>query len=127
MTATRAGSYTVTLTTSNSCGSSQATIYVTVEGCGGFFFSAYPNPTSESLTIEKTEDTSNNSKAKDVEKKGFKESNHKFKLYDFQGELVRSGQLKKMTKINVSSLKKGTYILKINVNGNIETHQIIVK
>lgn len=90
-------------------------------------FYTYPNPTSESLTIEKIEFKSNNSKAKNVEKTVSKESSYKFRLYNFQGELVRSGQLKKLISIDVSSLKKGTYFLQISNNGNIETHQIIFK
>lgn len=90
-------------------------------------FYTYPNPTSERLTIEKIEYTSNNSKAKNVEKIVSKESNYKFKLYNFQGELVRFGQIKKLINIDVSSLKKGTYFLQISNNGNIETHQIIFK
>lgn len=138
MTATRAGNYTVTLTTTNSCGSKQATIYVTVDNCndfGGGFFLAYPNPTSNTLTIENTElistmsaqkssrNSSNLSSKSSVEVK----SNHTFKIYDFNGSEVLSGKLNSKTNIDVSKLKKGKYILVINTNGNNETHQIIIE
>lgn len=139
MGATQAGNYTVTLTTSNSCGSSQATIYVTAENCwGGGFFSAYPNPTSNTLTIQNMEATNALDTPKSTNKSiNLSNRNNKttittsnintFYLHDFSGNMVLSGKLKDITNINVSSLKKGTYILKIHVNGGIETHQIIIK
>jgi hypothetical protein len=138
MTATRAGTNTVTLTTTNSCGSKQATIYVTVDNCndfGGGFFRAYPNPTSNTLTIENKEltsiikvqkssrNSSNLSSKSSVEVK----SNHTFKIYDFNGSKVLSGKLDSKINIDVSKLKKGRYILEINADGNNETHQIIIE
>ena len=125
MFATMPGNYRITLTTSNSCGSSQATIYVRAVHCNRrSFFSAYPNPTDNNLTVEKklTEKTSEKDLSINVEK-----SIGSFKLYNFNSEFVLFGQLKNLTDIDVSNLREGKYVLKIYTNGNIETHQIIIK
>ena len=124
MFATMPGNYRITLTTSNPCGSSQATIYVRAVHCNQSFFSTYPNPADNYLTIEKkhTEKTSEKTSSMN-----FKKSIGSFKLYNFNSELVLSGQLKNLTNIDVSNLREGKYILKIHTNGNIERHQIIIK
>tara|TARA_R110002049_G_scaffold163000_1_gene328790 strand:+ start:3228 stop:4088 length:861 start_codon:yes stop_codon:yes gene_type:complete len=109
----------------NSCGSTTSTLYVTISNGGGFFFRAYPNPASTNLTIEQLK-SSSKLKTKNSSK-SFNTEFNSFNLYDFQSELVLSGKLKELTNIDVSALEKGTYILKIHINGNIETHQIIIK
>lgn len=79
------GNYTITLTTSNSCGSSEAIIYVTAENCGngGFEFMTYPNPATSTITIEsisKTISTSEEETSKSQEKY--------FEIYNFNAEIV---------------------------------------
>ena len=140
MTSTRAGNFTITLTTSNSCGTSTATIYVKSENCwggGGGFFSAYPNPVSNTLTIQnmQTANTLNATKTESNSISSFSRSNNKatlrnnntFDLYDFRGNVLLSGFLNDITNIDVSKFKKGRYVLKINANGEEEMHHIVIK
>lgn len=124
MNAYRVGNYSITLTTSNECGSSQATIYINAKRCGqsGFEFRTYPNPTTSNLTIENTL----KKKSRRVTQSN-KVNRNNYELYDFNANLVLEGKLEELTKINVSNLKRGTYFLKIRTTNNIETHQIIIK
>ena len=49
-------------------------------------------------------------------------------IYDFNGSLILKGNLlNDENNIDVSTLKKGTYILNIQIDNNIEEkHQIII-
>jgi hypothetical protein len=81
-------------------------------------YSVYPNPASDIVAIA-LKDKSNvtNSDATTVAQ-----------LYDLKGQRCISTQvLNNVASLNVSDLQKGVYILKISVNGKIESHQVIVK
>ncbi len=68
-------------------------------------FGIYPNPAKEILYIKKAD-------------------NSRVSIYDLSGKLL----LQKMifrNSINVSSLNKGTYILRINTNGEISNYKIV--
>jgi hypothetical protein len=67
-------------------------------------WSAYPNPTSDNLTIS----------IKDYEKEGAKTDDLSFKLYDISGKIVLDKRIDgNNTTIEMGGLKAGTYILRI--------------
>lgn len=77
---------------------------------------------SENLTIQKTQ-TTNKLNAK----KTSNDSNPAYyKIFDFNSSLIFKGFIDNQTTIDVSSYKRGNYILKIYKNGKSESHQIIV-
>ncbi|WP_075344532.1 T9SS type A sorting domain-containing protein [Tenacibaculum agarivorans] len=137
--ASRPGNYRITLTTRNSCGSQQATIYVTAERCGddggglGFpaLFSAYPNPVSETLTIqnraseEKILSRSSRS-LRTINNNDISNKNSYYEVYNFNAKLIEKGWLKGSNQIDVSGYKKGKYIIRISTNDEIESHVFIV-
>ena len=136
MTASQPGNYTITLTTINDCGSSQATIYVTAENCnggfGGFSFTASPNPATTSLSINtKERDVSDKKQASSANSKttslavSIKKVN--YILYDFTGNPVIENEFYESADIDVSTLKSGNYFLKIIRDDGWETHQIIIE
>ncbi len=120
--ASRPGNYTLTLTTSNACGSKQSTIFVTAISCGGpgGLFSVYPNPSTETLNIEKIYSTTNNLNSISYNQ------NTIYNLYDFKMNLISKGNIKGLTTIDVSKIKKGRYILQIVSGENSETHHLII-
>ena len=137
------GSLTMTVYTPPTSGSRSATIALSANGpCGaynqnftstavniygGFRYATFPNPTSKTLTIEQipievngeTVSFSNESSAEP----GY------YRLYDFNNsKVVLEGALAGKTDVDVSKLKKGKYILKIQIERNeVETHQVIVE
>ena len=124
--ASQAGNYTVTLSTTNTCGTSSGTIFVTVESCGGGggrTFTAYPNPAFSTLTIEETTNPSNwngvglNSYQNDAT----------YVLYNSKSEEVSSGTLLILTTLDVSTYKKGRYVLKIYEGQEVESHHIVLE
>lgn len=93
---------------------------------GGYSFIYYPNPASETLTIEK---------AGNETQGAFFQTNsvpypisQSYKLYNIQGNVVLQGVFSNSTTLDVSTLNTGLYILKIETEDNQEeTHRIIVK
>jgi len=109
----------------NSCGTGINYAFYTgyFGGSYNYSYNVFPNPTSESLTIEKKEST-----LKDVSNSNFDiDKNSQFELYDFYQNLVSKGDISNLTNLNVSNFKEGLYILLIITNGNYESHQIIIK
>lgn len=87
---------------------------------GGGEFRVYPNPSSETLTVKKNS----------YHQAGSENLNSiigSFELYDFSSNLIISGKLSNHLTIDVSKYKRGKYILKINSEGKIESHQIIIE
>lgn len=77
----------------------------------------YPNPTSDILNIE-FQQTGN----LEVSKSSVPAS-----LYDMNGVMQQEIMIKEnFATVNLKGLKKGIYILKINIEGNIETHRVFV-
>ena len=91
MFATMPGNYRITLTTSNPCGRSQAIIYLRAVHCDQSFFSTYPNPADNHLTVEKKRTKKNSEEKSSM---NFEKLIGSFKLYNFNSELVLFGQLK---------------------------------
>lgn len=88
----------------------------------GYYYSFAPNPTTETLTIIRNGLNKLNNEINYLINK-----NHKFELYDFNAYLILQGKLSKKTVIDVSSLIKGRYILKIHIDEDVqENHHIII-
>lgn len=108
----------------NSCETGWNYAYYTGYFGGSYYYSynVYPNPASETLTLERkdlTLDNLSNSNF-DINK------NISYELYNFNQNLVSKGQITNLTNIDVSNFKKGRYILLIITNGNYESHNIII-
>jgi PKD repeat protein len=121
--ASQPGNYTITLTTSNDCGSKQSTIFVTANRCDGpgGLFSVYPNPSTEVLNIEKSYSTTNKLNTL------IYDQNTTYNLFDFKLNLISKGYIKGLTTIDISLYKKGRYLLQIISGKNSETHHIIIE
>ncbi len=82
----------------------------------------YPNPASETLTIEPS-----NKNAKGDTARAAQMNRYSYTLYDFNGTTVQKGNFTGKTTLDVSNLKKGRYILKTKTAGNEEeSHHIII-
>jgi hypothetical protein len=121
--ASQPGNYTITLTTSNDCGSKQSTIFVTANRCDGpgGLFSVYPNPSTEVLNIEKSYSTTNKLNTLVYDE------NTTYNLFEFKLNLISKGYIKGLTTIDISRYKKGRYLLQIISGKNSETHHIIIE
>lgn len=119
------------------CSTTPYVIYgqvVTIGSCNGTFsakstsenvlldsentFTVYPNPATHILNIA-MKDSKNNS---------VKDSKINGKLYDMNGQ--QKAQLSVINNsaiLDVSKFKKGIYILKIEIDGSVENHQIIIE
>ena len=82
------------------------------------FYKVYPNPTSDIVYIE----------LKDEEQQPSQNTGLVAELYNMMGELKQSVFIiNNIASISVNNLPKGIYILKINIDGNIENHQVAVE
>ena len=112
--------FDVSVRVGNNCGLSSylwRSGYVT-SGVGPAMFTIYPNPSTETVNLELRD--KNDQSVKDSEISG--------ELFDFLGYSkgkIKINDFKAI--INVSGLTKGIYVLKINIDGHNESHQIIVQ
>jgi hypothetical protein len=135
----------MTVNTPSSQGSRSATIALSATGpcgpynvnftstavnyySGGYSYSTYPNPASETLTIEQISSEEENSDVSTFHTEGYSKSRY-YRLYDFNSnKVVCEGSLSHKIGIDVSDLNKGRYILKIQLSENKEEiHQVIIK
>ncbi len=119
------GWYLFEVKSTNSCGTTNWTelevefVDCTLESGGGEMeYRIFPNPSSETLTIQKKSNLENSREI---------ESSYSIELYDFNSNLIFKSILRNQKSINISKYKKGKYILKINKNNKTETHHIIIK
>jgi hypothetical protein len=138
---TNGGSGYVTFVASNKCGETIICKPVEVNGhfCGAAYinfpnqysctsagrkttryYSIYPNPANNKLTIEKKQTTNQNTSSSS------EDNNTTYELFDFNSILQTSGNFKDKIDLNLSSYKKGKYILKITSGKNSEAHHIIL-
>lgn len=121
------GWYLFEVRRTNSCGQSEwfgfevEFVDCTLGGGGGgeeSEYFAYPNPSSESVTIQKKSNDINNVNGNKIQ----------YEFFDFSSSLIYKGFITNdKATINVSNLKKGRYILKIYGTKEEETHHIIVE
>ncbi len=81
----------------------------------------YPNPATETLTIESLHNPGTKEKAQSTQK-----PDQRYTLYDFNGTIVQRGWLNNKTTLDVTKLKKGRYVLKLEVDENKEIVRHII-
>jgi hypothetical protein len=123
------GWYVFEVRRTNSCGTSDWFGYEVEfvdcsQGGGESEYLVFPNPATESLTIEKIK-TNQLSEIMNNQPNYLIE-NILYEFYDINMNLILNGTIFDFNSIDVSTLKRGTYILKINVNKHFETHKIII-
>ncbi len=122
-------SATIALSATGPCGPYNVSFTSTAVNyySGGYYYSSFPNPASETLTIEQTYNNQENREISTFLKEGSLDT-HYFRLYDFNSSrVVLEGSVSRKTEIDVSKLAKGRYILKIQIaNDKEETHQVII-
>jgi len=109
----------VRVSINNGCGWSGFTGITVFPGC--FFFSTFPNPSSDELTIA-------------VNREADKGSDGPLLTEDFTAELYNDSGAKvksvtsrqKEVKMNTANLKEGIYSLKIFYQGTVEEHKIMI-
>ncbi|WP_179346323.1 T9SS type A sorting domain-containing protein [Winogradskyella ursingii] len=84
-------------------------------------FAVYPNPSSKQFTVQKKLSETKTGKSPN------ENNTTNFTLYDFSGNLILKGTLTDRISINVSSLKKGKYILSLHQGENEETHLVLIE
>lgn len=113
------------VTASHQCGTSEGYEYI-YTGCSSFF-SVSPNPSDSEISItQNTVQDSPEAMAIRPDPIG----NILAEIYDFYGNRVKQVNFSSnlsIRKINVSDLRQGVYILKINHEKGTETHQLILK
>ena len=82
------------------------------------YFTAYPNPASTIINLELADQSHTPNKKATVSAE----------LFDFYGFTKAKILMDNYNgQIDVSRLPRGTYILKVSVDGNVESHQIVVE
>lgn len=118
----------IKVTLSNYCGSTE---YIASVGYGqnpeaktanntlsNSFYKIYPNPTNNIVNVEL--------KSQDI--KPLQNANIIAELYNMMGEVKRNVSItNNIANIDVSGLPQGIYLLKINIDGVIESHQVGVE
>jgi hypothetical protein len=122
--------YSVGVKAINACGNSATYSELHINPCyeGTYYYSYFPNPAFESLTIEKKQPS--NTENLEEESNSLKTETifHNYRLYDLNSNIiVAEGTLFDKTKIDVSTLPKGRYVLKIRLDKETEeTHHVII-
>ena len=81
-------------------------------------YKVYPSPTNSIINIE----------LKDIEQKPTNNSTIFAELYNMMGEVKRNVLVNNnIATIEALGLPRGIYILKININGTIESHQVAIE
>lgn len=122
--------YSIGVKAMNACGTSSGYFELHPNPCyeGGYYYSYFPNPSSETLTIESNNRYITENNKENSFPTNDSQSKHYYRFYEFtSNQVVLEGKLSDKTEIDVSKLRKGKYILKIQIGKDKdETHQIIV-
>lgn len=107
----------------NSCETGWNYAYYTGYFGGSYYYSynVFPNPASETLTLEKIDSSLDNLKSSNFNHN----KNSRYELYNFYQSLVSKGPISNLTNLDVSNYKKGRYILLIITDGNYESHNLM--
>jgi hypothetical protein len=82
------------------------------------YYTIYPNPSTDLVRID----------LKDQDKKPKENAIIKTELYNLQGELKRNGKITNtIATMDLVGLPKGIYLLKIDIDGKTEGHQVIIE
>ncbi|MET2984848.1 T9SS type A sorting domain-containing protein [Aureibaculum conchae] len=102
------------------CGWSDWSIghYYLAQSCNYYSYSVYPNPTSETLNLEKKQNKENTKEEETIDS---------YELYDLYSNLISKGSISNKMNIDVSNYKKGIYVLKIILKDKPEIHQVIIE
>lgn len=122
---------TVQVRAQNSCGWSQwGNVSPDIISCGGFF-AVYPNPADTEVFIATNTESTVSSQTSVAPRNTMADFGAiTMELYDFSGNRVKKEKFTKGTsniRIDVSSLKKGIYILKLTGKEVDETHLIVIQ
>ncbi|WP_051638299.1 S8 family serine peptidase [Maribacter sp. Hel_I_7] len=108
------------------CGIASKSVIVP-QGCASFrgqsAMVVFPNPTSFELNIAQLDEFKEARSEDDI-------GSGELQLYDFDGNKIKSHKFSRIghdTKMNLSDLKKGVYILRIIAKEVDEVHQVIVR
>ena len=108
------------------CGIASKSVIVP-QGCASFrgqsTMVVFPNPTSFELDIAQLDEFKEARSEDDI-------GSGELQLYDFDGNKIKSHKFSRIghdTKMNLSDLKKGVYILRIIAKEVDEVHQVIVR
>lgn len=71
-------------------------------------FNVYPNPADKILNIQSSNEQ------------------HQLKMYNLLGAEIRSYEFVNSTRIDVSTIQSGLYILKLVTNGNVQTKRVMI-
>ncbi|WP_422350835.1 T9SS type A sorting domain-containing protein [Flagellimonas sp.] len=118
------GSLEVRSTTS--CGEGSYTDIIYGSCPSSFSFTVYPNPTASELKVSNVNPVGDGSIAKNNGSRTVDPV--QLELYDFSGNLVKTmkyDQTGTRTTMDISTFKKGTYILKIVCRGVDESHLVV--
>ena len=132
------GNYTVTIQTTNACGTSTASFPVRAEFCpgggGNSRYSVFPNPASSEISIGEAKDSLSDNFNSGFINYGSESMTTDepltMEIYDFNGNLVRTKGFEKSTyrpSIDISDLKKGNYFIRVVGKEVDETHQIVLQ
>ena len=84
--------------------------------------SVSPNPASDFIVIGSRYESGKNKKLA-----SFALEDHSYKLYDFNGKLIQKDNFINSTRVDVSKLKKGRYILITKTGDQVKTHHIVIE
>lgn len=114
----------VTATATNACGTTTVTVNLLellnkqADSKSINIYTVYPNPTNNLINVSLVDET----------QKPATISKIIAELYDFSGQPKQKVEIKNnIVSINCSGLTKGIYILKISIDGNVESHQVFVQ
>lgn len=121
----QAGMIALTLRAKNACGTSSPIFFqFSVSNCKSMmltqqqYYKVYPNPSNDMVYIGLA----------DTENQPLAENQITGELYDLAGNLKTNVQIENnQASFSVQGLNSGIYILKINIDGNIESHNIMVE
>ncbi|WP_019039450.1 T9SS type A sorting domain-containing protein [Psychroflexus tropicus] len=84
--------------------------------------SVSPNPASDFIEIGSRYESGKNKKLA-----SFALEDHSYKLYDFNGKLIQKDNFINSTRVDVSRLNKGRYILITKTGDQVKTHHIVIE
>jgi hypothetical protein len=102
-----------------------------VTACGGWLFSAYPNPANNVLTlnIEEADNIANQKMSNTLQKTDrVKVNTYQIQIWhEVQGLVMQKKVNKGFNQVELSQLSPGTYFLHVIINGEVTRQQLIIQ